>query len=232
MLSLQAGAAEATMSSREIAELTNKRHDNVIRVCRDLKSSGVTPQIEECRVINELAGGREFIEYRLNKRDSHVLVARLSPEFTGRLVDRWMELEAAAPAAPDLSDPRALRGLLLQYSEKVIELDAKIAADAPKVAFAEAVRAIDGACHIEKIAKTLGIGRNKLFRRLRADGILLDNNLPYQKYIDREYFTVIEQQPYTDTKGVTHATFTTMVTGAGQVFLAKRYANIAGGAHA
>jgi phage antirepressor YoqD-like protein len=110
----------------------------------------------------------------------------------------------------------------------VIELDAKIAADAPKVAFAEAVRAIDGACHIGKIAKALGHGQNKFFKRLRADGILLDNNLPYQKYIDREYFTVIEQQPYTDSKGVTHATFTTMVTGAGQVFLAKRYANIAG----
>lgn len=233
ILALQTtGGADVTMSSREIADMTGKRHDNVMRVCRELKALGVTPQIEECRVINELAGGREFTEFRLNKRDSHILMARLSPELTGRLVDRWMELEAALPPAPDLSDPHALRGLLLQYSEKVIQLDAKITADAPKVAFAEAVRAIDGACHIEKIAKTLGIGRNKFFKRLRADGILLDNNLPYQKYIDREYFTVIEQQPYTDSKGVTHATFTTMVTGAGQVFLAKRYANIGEGAHA
>jgi len=233
MLSLQTtGGADVTMSSREIADMAGKRHDNVMRVCRELKALDVTPQIEECRVINELAGGREFTEFRLNKRDSHILMARLSPELTGRLVDRWMELEAAARQAPDLSDPHALRGLLLQYSEKVIELDAKITADAPKVAFAEAVRAIDGACHIEKIAKTLGHGRNKFFKRLRADGILLENNLPYQKYIDREYFTVVEQQPYVDSKGVTHATFTTMVTGAGQVFLAKRYANIGEGAHA
>jgi anti-repressor protein len=231
MLTLQTMSdSEVTMSSREIAELTGRRHDQVLRTARELVEQGVTQSVET--LYRHEQNGVEYPEHRLNKRDSLVLVARLSPEFTGRIVDRWMELEEAVPAVPDLSDPRALRGLLLQYSEKVIELDAKIAADAPKVAFAEAVRAIDGACHIGKIAKVLGHGQNKFFKRLRADGILLDNNLPYQKYIDREYFTVIEQQPYTDSKGVTHATFTTMVTGAGQVFLAKRYANIAGGANA
>lgn len=231
MLTLQiAAGADVTMSSREIAEITGRRHDQVLRTARELADQGVTQSVET-RYRHE-QNGVEYPEHRLNKRDSLVLAARLSPEFTGRIVDRWMELEAAVPVALDLSDPRALRGLLLQYSEKVIELDAKIAADAPKVAFAEAVRAIDGACHIEKIAKTLGHGRNKFFKRLRADGILLENNLPYQKYIDRDYFTVVEQQPYTDSKGVTHATFTTMVTGAGQVFLAKRYANIGEGGHA
>ena len=230
MLNLQNTGAEQTMSSREVAELTGRRHDQVLRTARELVEQGVTQSVET--LYRHEQNGVEYPEHRLTKRDSLVLVARLSPEFTGRIVDRWMELEAASPAPLDLSDPHALRGLLLQYSERVIELDAKITADAPKVAFAEAVRAIDGACHIEKIAKTLGIGRNKFFRRLRADGILLDSNLPYQKYIDREYFTVIEQQPYTDTKGVTHATFTTMVTGAGQVFLVKRYANIDGGGHA
>lgn len=224
------GGAAYMMSSREVAELTGRRHDQVLRTARELVEQGVTQSVET--LYRHEQNGVEYPEHRLDKRDSLVLVARLSPDFTGRIVDRWMELEAALPPAPDLSDPRALRGLLLQYSEKVIELDAKIAADAPKVAFAEAVRAIDGGCHIEKIAKALGHGRNKFFKQLRADGILLENNLPYQKYIDREYFTVVEQQPYTDSKGVTHATFTTLVTGAGQVFLTKRYAKTAGGSHA
>uniref|UniRef100_UPI00193B22D7 hypothetical protein n=1 Tax=Cysteiniphilum marinum TaxID=2774191 RepID=UPI00193B22D7 len=31
--------------------------------------------------------------YALNKRDSLVVVARLSPEFTARVIDRWQELE-------------------------------------------------------------------------------------------------------------------------------------------
>lgn len=231
ILTLQTtGGADVTMSSREIAELTGRRHDQVLRTARELVEQGVTQSVET--LYRHEQNGVEYPEHLLDKRDSLVLVARLSPEFTGRIVDRWMELEATAPVALDLADPHALRGLLLQYSEKVIELDAKIAADAPKVAFAEAVRAIDGACHIGKIAKTLGYGQNRFFKRLKADGILLENNLPYQKYIDREYFTVVEQQPYTDSKGVKHPTFTTMVTGAGQVFLAKRYANIEGAANA
>ncbi len=38
------------------------------------------------------------------KRDSFVVVAQLSPEFTGALVDRWQELEqqvsASSPVTP------------------------------------------------------------------------------------------------------------------------------------
>ena len=225
-----AGAADVTMSSREVAELTGRRHDQVLRTARELVAQGVTQSVETLHRHEQ--NGVQYPEHRLNKRDSLVLVARLSPEFTGRIVDRWMELEAAVPSMPDLSDPHALRGLLLQYSEKVIELDAKIAADAPKVRFAEIIRAVDGVCHIGEFCKTLKIGRNKMFRLLKADKILMESRMPYQKYIDKGYFSVIEQKPYTNSKGETHVTFTTMVTGAGQVFLAKRYANLGEGGHA
>jgi anti-repressor protein len=225
-------AGRKLMSSREIGQLTKKHHFHVKRdIEKMFKELGEDASKFGCIYLDD--SNRQQTEYMLDRELTDTLLTGYSAVARRKVVARWHELESAPPPAPvDLSDPYALRGLLLQYSEKVIELDAKIAADAPKVAFAEAVRAIDGACHIEKIAKTLGQGRNKFFKRLRADGILLDNNLPYQKYIDREYFTVIEQQPYTDSKGVTHATFTTMVTGAGQVFLAKRYANIGEGAHA
>ncbi len=42
-------------------------------------------------------------------------------------------------------------------------------------------------------AKSLGIGRNKLFRFLRNKKVLMSNNTPYQSYIDRGYFEVIER---------------------------------------
>lgn len=41
------GATARTMTSRELAALAEKRHDNVMRVCRDLRDTGVCPQIEE-----------------------------------------------------------------------------------------------------------------------------------------------------------------------------------------
>jgi phage regulator Rha-like protein len=86
------------MSSREIAELTDKRHDNVMAVCRSLKESGVCPEIQETPYINE-QNGQQYLQCVLSKRDSLVLVARLSPEFTARIVDRWQELESQSAGA-------------------------------------------------------------------------------------------------------------------------------------
>ena len=40
----------------------------------------------------------------------------------------------------------------------------------------------------------MGIGRNKLFSILRDENILQRDNIPYQEYIDREYFRVVEQK--------------------------------------
>jgi hypothetical protein len=46
----------------------------------------------------------------VGKRDSYVIVAQLSPEFTARLVDRWQELEQQVSnpyQLPDFSNPAA-----------------------------------------------------------------------------------------------------------------------------
>lgn len=102
-------ASTVTMSSREIAELVDKRHDNVKRTIETLVSRGVIvrPQIEDEQELDAL-GRKRFVEvYHIGKRDSYVIVAQLSPEFTARLVDRWEELEeqAKVPALPDFSNP-------------------------------------------------------------------------------------------------------------------------------
>lgn len=90
---------EARMTSSEIAELVGKRHDNVKRTIETLVKNGViqSPQIEDCGRINGLGLNQSFCVYvfegEQGKRDSIVVVAQLCPEFTARLVDRWMELE-------------------------------------------------------------------------------------------------------------------------------------------
>ena len=43
------------------------------------------------------------------------------------------------------------------------------------------------------VAKALGTGRNRLFRFLRERKILMQNNTPYQQYIDAGYFVVKEK---------------------------------------
>ena len=93
---------DAVMSSQEIADLVGSRHDNVKRAIERIAAKGVIqlPPLEEVK--NHLG---QMVEQYLfagvtGKRDSFVVVAQLSPEFTGALVDRWQVLESGL--APDL----------------------------------------------------------------------------------------------------------------------------------
>jgi len=90
---------QLTMSSREIAELVNSRHDKVKQSIERLVERGVIIQPPMGDEQFTDAMGRERTEQRYiftgqqGKRDSIIIVAQLSPEFTARLVDRWQELE-------------------------------------------------------------------------------------------------------------------------------------------
>jgi phage regulator Rha-like protein len=83
-----------TMSSQEIADLVGSRHDSVKRAIERLAAKGV---IDIPPLVEKPTGGRPIEEYSFSgekgKRDSLVVVAQLSPEFTGALIDRWQELE-------------------------------------------------------------------------------------------------------------------------------------------
>lgn len=54
---------------------------------------------------------------------------------------------------------------------------------------------------MNETAKSIGVGRNDLFNLLREKSILMtdkknkkDHNVPYQRYIDSKYFTVVEHE--------------------------------------
>src|SRR3546814_6059582 len=109
------------MSSREIADLVDSRHDDVKRSIVRLAERGVIQLPPMAGVRNHL--GQTVQEYRIGKRDSYVIVAQLSPEFTARLVDRWQELESQANGSNvtfmvPKSLPEALR-LSADLAEKI-----------------------------------------------------------------------------------------------------------------
>lgn len=105
---MQLMTTEVTMTSKEIADLVGSRHDNVKVAIERLVEKGVItfPAVQE-----KATSGRPLVEYIFSgekgKRDSIIVVAQLSPEFTARLVDRWQELEAVvAKPLPAVVDPR------------------------------------------------------------------------------------------------------------------------------
>ena len=80
-----------TMSSQQIADLVNSRHDKVKQSIERLAERGAIQLPPMGEVRNHL--GQSVSVYEVCKRDSFVVVAQLSPEFTAALVDRWQELE-------------------------------------------------------------------------------------------------------------------------------------------
>lgn len=86
---------------------------------------------------------------------------------------------------------------LKEEREKNKALQAENERMKPKEEFFDAVTDSKDAIDMGQVAKVLNypkIGRNKLFEILRDNGILQQNNQPYQKYIDCGYFRVVEQK--------------------------------------
>ena len=88
--------AALTMTSREIAKLVDARHDNVKIGIERLVDRRVIvkPATQDVQFTDSAGRPRSELVYVVAKRDSYVVVAQLSPEFTARVVDRWQALEA------------------------------------------------------------------------------------------------------------------------------------------
>ncbi|EPT5379523.1 phage antirepressor KilAC domain-containing protein, partial [Escherichia coli] len=131
------------MTSIEIAELVGSRPDNVKISIERLAESGVIqlPALQVFEKINNLGLRRSVEAYvfegEQGKRDSIIVVAQLSPEFTARLVDRWRELEGATAKIPQTFS-EALR-LAADLEDQKAELEKQLALAAPKVEFADRV---------------------------------------------------------------------------------------------
>lgn len=188
---------ELTMSSREIADLVESRHDKVKQSIERLAARGVIQLPPMGEVKNHL--GQTVQEYRLIKRDTYVVVAQLSPEFTARLVDRWQELEEGQRFDPvkALNDPATMRGLLLNYSEKVLDLEHKVSEMTPKVDALKRIYVADGSLCITDAAKTLQVRRKDLINYLHSNGWIYkraggDGN--WLAYSDKEKSGVLEHK--------------------------------------
>jgi len=96
------------------------------------------------------------------------------------------------------NSPEQIMARALKVAQSTIDhLTQQRLIDKPKVEFFDQVASSKNTIDMLTAAKTLnirGIGRNKLFEILRSEKILMSDNKPYQQYIDRGYFRVIEQK--------------------------------------
>jgi len=145
-----------TMSSRDIATVVQSRHDSVKRAMMTLQDKGL---ITFTRTV-EKGVGRPSTVLHVNKRDSYVVVAQLSPEFTAVLVDRWQELESNQ--AQTFQIPQTLGEALQLAADQAKQLELQ----APKVAFVDNCMARDTLMTATEVASKHKMSAVKLNRFL------------------------------------------------------------------
>ena len=211
--------SESVMSSREIAALCEKQHTKVMAVINDLTSGGIAKSATPNDYVNE-QNNQTYREYFLDKRDSLIVVARMSPEFTAAIIDRWQELESGAHLIPKTM-AEALR-LAADQAELIENQALQIERDAPKVEFVDKYVDSEGLRGLQEAAKSLGFRPRSFTESLKADKFLYyagNSLLPIQSHIQRGLFRVVEGEH----KG--HNFNQTKITAKGMAYFAKRYAS-------
>lgn len=195
-----------TMSSREIAELVEARHNDVIVTIERLFSKGLLRTSRKSR--KEATGGRPIEVYDLIQRDTHLVIAGYSDEHRAKVIDRWQELEQQIanpqPAIPQTL-PEALRLAATLAEEKAqamqerdeavrtkAEIGARREATALARASAEKRRADKLAIQLEKSEQWFTIKRveamqGKKFNWRELKRTSLEMGYPIEEAFDANY---------------------------------------------
>lgn len=114
---------------------------------------------------------------------------------------------------------QALR-LAAEQQEMIEAQQVLIESQKPKVEFYDCVTGSDDTIDMAEVAKVLncGMGRNRIFQLLREKEILNNSNQPYQQFVDRGYFRVIESK-FTLPDGTTRINLKTVVFQKGLDFI-------------
>ncbi|HBF0192186.1 TPA: phage antirepressor KilAC domain-containing protein [Clostridioides difficile] len=237
------------VESREVAELIEKKHDNLLRDIRGYKkiledSSNLRSQdfFIESTYINT----QNKIQpcYLLTKKGCDMVANKMTGEkgiiFTAIYVTKFEEMEQELkeqqPKLPT-TYKEALQQLLIEVEEKEQlqlenqEKDKVIQLQQPKVLFADSVASSDNSILVGELAKLLrqnGIdtGQNRLFDWLRNNGYLIkrkgeDYNTPTQKSVDLKIMETKKRAIY-NPDGSTKITKTPKVTGKGQIYFINK----------
>jgi len=196
------------MSSREIAALVKSKHGDVKRSAERLVAGGVLSAPLAHTPYQHQQNGQWYEQYWFNKRDSLVLVARLSPEFTAAVVDRWQELEQGGAVPQSL--PEALR-LAADLAEQKQVLENQLLIAAPKVEFVDHYVEASGALGFRQLAKLLHAKEHELRAFLEKNRImyrLAGVMMPYAQHIETGRFTVKTGTSEVSNHAFTQARFT------------------------
>ena len=225
----------ATINSKEVAEMMETRHSDLMRkidkINKDfterkialsdywLESSYVDASGKSNKCYEVTKMGCEFLAHKSTGSKGNIFTAKYMQRFN----EMEKELQQIQVASYMIADPieRAKKWI---EEETIRQEQAKLLEEQkPLVDFASTVHEAGNAITIGEFAKILReekgikIGRNILFQRLREFKVLDKKNLPYQKFLDKGWFKVIEKTMKVDNDEDFRLYVQTLITGKGQV---------------
>ena len=226
-----------TMSSREIAELCNKRHDHV---CRDIdvlnqnyEQMGL-PRVGEGYYTHSNTGNQQHRQFLLSKEQTVDLITGYRADIRIRINRRWQELEAQinAPVIPQTLS-QALR-LAADQADLIDQQNERLALVEPKAAALDVIDSAMGSLNARDTAKSLGIQPQKFNEWCIAHNWMYrDSKDKLQMDSRRMKQGFMEQRPVTYRVKVNHngatfyetrATTQPLFTPKGLTHLAKTFA--------
>lgn len=223
---------QETMTSLQIAEVTGKPHNDVLKAIRAMEPAWVKVNGGNFSLVKyKDAKGEMRPCYQLNKTECLYIATKFNDEARAKLVIRWEELERqnAQPSIPQ-NFAEALR-LAATQQEQLEAQRAELEAAAPKVAFANAMLASKNSCLVGELAKIISqngytIGQNRLFKWLRENGYLGKcgeyYNIPNQRHIEQGLFEV-KHSTRSGSSGELYNITTTKVTPKGQEYFIRKF---------
>tara|TARA_Y100000310_G_scaffold332116_1_gene407074 strand:- start:508 stop:1203 length:696 start_codon:yes stop_codon:yes gene_type:complete len=216
---------ELTMSSREIAEFTGKRHDHVMRDIKkmllELYPAGA-PNFGGSYLSEQ---GKELPLFNLDRDHTDCLLTGYNTKARMAVIRRWKELEGKQlqPALP-ANYIEALESLIESEKEKAL-LNEQLQEAAPKVEFVDKyVQASTGSKTFREVCKILKVKEN-VFR-----AFLVENKIMYKSsggwLAHAQHINAGRFETKTGVKNE-HSYTTTKFTGKGVEWIAGEYTKAA-----
>lgn len=178
-----------TMTSREIAEVTGKRHQHVKRDIEKMLDDLQEDASNFGRIYLD-SMNRKQTEYALDREHTECLVTGYSALLRMRVIKRMHELEESVRIPQTL--PEALR-LAADLAEQKAQLESKLAIAAPKADFVDSYVEASGSMGFREAAKLLKVKETEFRLFLVDHGImyrLAGKLTPYAQHLDAGRFTV------------------------------------------
>ena len=211
-----------------VADKFGKEHKNVLSAIREICSQlpesehklNFQPMFIPIKIGN---GATRNNPYYIMTRDGFSLLVMgftgtAALKFKLEFIAAFNEMERRLSSTLPSTYLEALKALVVSEEAKQLA-ENTVRRLEPKAKVYDQISNANGLLSMNEAAKSIKIGRNQMMAELRGMDILMDNNTPYQKFIDIGYFKVIVSP-------VEKAGFNVMVTkvtGKGLTWLAKKF---------